>query len=75
MSLPAFFPDRLEVTNINLTIRQQPQDIVIKNLNLGLYPNREGRLQIDKVQIPGVHTWTNISATTTYANKNLRCTI
>ena len=71
VSLPAFFPDRLEATNINLTIRQRPEDIVIKNLNLGLYPNREGRLQIEKVQIPGVHTWTNISATTTYAKKNL----
>ena len=71
VSLPAFFPDRLDATNVNLTIRQQPQDIVIKNLNLGLYPDREGRLQIEKVQIPGVHTWTNISATTTYANKNL----
>ena len=23
------------------------------------------------MQIPGVHTWTDITATTTYANKNL----
>ena len=71
VSLPSFFPDQLEATNVNLTIRQPPHDIVIKNLNLGLYPNREGRLQIEKVQIPDVHTWTNLSATTTYANKNL----
>ncbi|MGB8343192.1 MAG: translocation/assembly module TamB domain-containing protein [Chthoniobacterales bacterium] len=71
LSLPAFFPDRLEATNVNLTLRQQPEDIVIKNLNLGLYQNREGRLQIEKVQIPGVHIWTNISATTAYTNKNL----
>ncbi|MGH7937086.1 MAG: AsmA-like C-terminal region-containing protein, partial [Bryobacteraceae bacterium] len=71
VSLPAFFPDRLEATNINLTIKKQPQDMVIKNLNLGLYPKKEGKLQIDKVQIPGVHTWTDITATTTYANKNL----
>ena len=71
LSLPAFFPDRLELTNINLTIKDKPQDMIVKNLNLGLYPNREGKLQIDKVQIPGVDTWTNVSAVTTYANKNL----
>ncbi len=71
VTLPAFFPDRLELTNINLTIREQPQDMVIRNLNLGLYPNREGRLEADKVQIPGVNTWTNLNATTTYANRNL----
>ncbi len=71
VSLPAFFPDRLVATNINVTIKQQPQDMVIKNLNIGLYPKQEGRLAIDKVQIPGVNTWTDITATTTYANKNL----
>src|SRR4029434_7722734 len=26
ISLPAYFPDRLEVTNANLTLRRQPQD-------------------------------------------------
>ena len=71
ISLPAFFPDRLEVTNVNLTMKQEPQDMVVKNLNLGLYPDREGALRIDKLQIPNVRTWTDITATTTYANKNL----
>lgn len=71
VSLPAYFPDRLVATNVNVTIKQQPQDMVIKNLNIGLYPKKEGKLEIDKVQIPGVHTWTDITATTTYANKNL----
>lgn len=71
MSLPAFFPDRLELTNVNLTIKEKPQDMIVRNLNLGLFPDREGKLQIDKVQIPGVDTWTNVNAVTTYANKNL----
>lgn len=71
VSLPAFFPDRLVATNINLTIKKQPQDMIVKNLNLGLYPKREGKLAIEKVQIPGVHSWTNIHGTTTYANKDL----
>ena len=71
ISLPAYFPDRLQVTNVNLTIRGQPQDTVVRNFNLGLYPDREGALRIDKLQIPNVHAWTDITATTTYANKNL----
>ena len=52
-------------------MKQEPQDMVVKNLNLGLYPEREGALRIDKLQIPNVRTWTDITATTTYANKNL----
>jgi autotransporter translocation and assembly factor TamB len=69
--LPAYFPDRLVASNLNLTIKGKPQDMVIKDLNIGLYPDREGKLQIAKVQIPGVDTWTDIHGTTTYANKNL----
>ena len=71
ISLPAYFPDRLQVSNLNITIRGQPQDTVVRNFNLELYPDREGALRIDKLQIPNVHVWTNITATTTYANKNL----
>jgi hypothetical protein len=71
ITLPAFFPDRLEAANVNLTIRGQPEDTVLRNFNLGLYPDREGALRIDKLQIPNVHTWTDVRATTTYAKKNL----
>ena len=71
INLPAFFPDRLQVTNFNLTIRGRPQDTVVRNFNLGLYPDREGVLRIDQLQIPDVHQWTDITATTTYANKNI----
>ena len=71
ISLPAFWPDRLQMRNVNLTIRGQPEDTVVRNLTLGLYPDRAGALRIDKLQIPNVHTWTDITATTTYANKNL----
>lgn len=71
ISLPAYFPDRLQVSNVNVTVRGQPQDTLVRNFNVGLYPDREGALRIDKLQIPNVHNWTDITATTTYANKNL----
>ena len=71
ISLPAYFPDRLQVSNVTVTVRGQPQDTVVRNFNVGLYPDREGALRIDKLEIPNVHNWTDITATTTYANKNL----
>ena len=71
ISLPAYFPEQLQVSNVNLTIHGQPADTVVRNFNLGLYPGKEGALRIDKLQIPNVHDWKDISATTTYANKNL----
>ncbi len=70
-SLPAYFPDRLQVANVNLTVRGQPEETVVRNFNIGLYPDREGALRIDKLQIPNVHSWSEITATTTYAHKNL----
>jgi len=71
ITLPAYFPDRLEIRNFNLTIRGQPQDTVVGNLDLGLYPDREGALRIDKLQIPNFHSWSDITATTEYRGKNL----
>lgn len=71
ISLPAVFPDRLEISNVNITVRGQPKDTVVRNFNLSLFPQKEGALRIDQLQIPDVHTWTDITATTTYANKDL----
>jgi len=71
ITLPNIFPDRLDATNVNLTMHGQGEDTVVQNFNLGLYPDRDGALRIDKLQIPNVHTWTDVKATTTYANKNL----
>ncbi len=71
ISLPAYFPDRLQVSNVNLTVRGDGQDTILRDLNLGLFPDKEGALRIAQLQIPNVHDWKNITATTTYAKKNL----
>ena len=54
VSLPRFFPDRLEATNVNLTVRGAKGDTVVKNFSLGLYRDRDGKLTIAKLEIPGV---------------------
>ena len=71
ISLPGFFPEEMHLENVNLTIRDQPQDLILRNLNLDLSPHRDGALKIDRLQIPNLHTWTNVTATTSYTNKNL----
>ncbi len=71
ISLPAYFPDRLQISNVNLTVRGDGPDTILRDANLGLYPDKEGALRIGRLQIPNVHDWKNITATTTYAKKNL----
>ncbi|MEP7250135.1 MAG: translocation/assembly module TamB domain-containing protein [Spartobacteria bacterium] len=71
ISLPTYFPERLQISNVNLTVRGAEKDTVLRNFNVGLYPDKEGALRIDQLQIPNVHDWKAITATTTYANKNL----
>lgn len=71
ISLPAYFPERLQVSNVNLTIRSEVKDTILRDFNIGLYPDKEGALRIDRLQIPNVHDWKEITATTNYANKNL----
>lgn len=71
ISLPLFFPEQLHLANVNLTIRSAPQDLVVGDLNIDLNPQGDGELHIARLQIPGVHSWTNIAAITSYTNRNL----
>ena len=59
--LPAIFPAEAHLSNINLIIRDQPQDLVLRNLNLELDPRRDGRFEIERLQIPNVRTWNHVS--------------
>ena len=44
---------------------------MVNNLELGLYPDREGKLAIRELRIPNVHAWSDISAATSYTDRNL----
>jgi autotransporter translocation and assembly factor TamB len=71
MKLPAIFPERVFLSNVNLAIRDRPQDFILRNLNLALDPKRDGELRMDRLQVPNLRTWNNVFATTSYTNKNL----
>jgi autotransporter translocation and assembly factor TamB len=69
--LPAFFPERLKLSDTTLVIRNEPHDFFVQRIDLELDPRLPGELRIDRLQLPDGQTWSRISAVTSYANKNL----
>ncbi|MDQ6765800.1 MAG: translocation/assembly module TamB [Verrucomicrobiota bacterium] len=70
-TLPAFFPDRLTLSDVNVRMASQPADLIVQHLYLELLPDKPGGLRIAKLQIPSGKNWTGVTAQTTYQNRNL----
>jgi autotransporter translocation and assembly factor TamB len=71
VTLPAFFPDRLTLSDVNVRMESQPQPLLIEHLSLELNPNRPGELRVGKLQLPSGRSWTAVTARTSYENHNL----
>jgi autotransporter translocation and assembly factor TamB len=69
--LPAVFPEWARLSDATLIVRDSPRDFVIEHVDLDLNPRRSSELRIEKLQLPTEQSWTNITAQTSYANKNL----
>jgi autotransporter translocation and assembly factor TamB len=67
------FPERLLLSDISLHIRSttEKHDFVLEHFNLQLDPKSPGELHAALLQIPAAEPWRNISAKTSYSNKNL----
>ncbi|HEX8490115.1 MAG TPA: hypothetical protein VF626_03785, partial [Chthoniobacterales bacterium] len=67
------FPERLLLSDINLAVRSTTgkQDFILEHFDLELDPKRPGELRATALQIPAAEPWRNISAKTSYTNKNL----
>lgn len=68
---PALFSDRVNVQNLNLVAHVPDGEFALEGVRIFLDPIAEGYVSIDKIQVPRVRTWTNLSATATYANRDL----
>ncbi|MBA2744346.1 MAG: hypothetical protein H0U43_08605, partial [Chthoniobacterales bacterium] len=71
ITLPAFFPDQLTLSNVNLRIKSEPQDLVVEHLYLDVNPRRPGELRVAKLQLANGRSWQAVTAKTSYQNKNL----
>ncbi len=67
------FPERLLLSDINLLVRSTTEkpDFVLEHFALELDPKNPGDLRAAILQIPNADAWQNISAKTSYTNKNL----
>ncbi len=75
ITLPAFFPDRLTLSDINLRMKSEPNDVVLEHLNLDLNPKQPGELRIAKLQLANGRTWTDVTAQTAYEIRISSCAI
>ena len=69
----AIFPERLLISDANILVRSTTEkpDFVLEHFNLSLDPKNPGELRAAVLQIPNADAWRNISAKTSYTNKNL----
>ncbi len=68
---PALIPDVLALDNVNFVLRAPTGNTVLEGLTFTLSPDEPGVLKLDTVDIPGIRRWTDISAETTFRNRNL----
>jgi TamB, inner membrane protein subunit of TAM complex len=71
ITLPSIFPDRARFMDISVLVRGKPHDVAFEHVDLELDPRAPGTLRIGRVQLAGGQQWTNVSAQTSYADKNL----
>ena len=67
---PAAYADRVRIQNFNITVRAQKNVTQVAGFDLLLDPEKVGHLRIARLQIPGVPVWENLTAETTYAERN-----
>jgi hypothetical protein len=67
------FPEQLLISDVSLLVRSTTEkpDFVLEHFTLGLDLKNPGELHAAILQIPNADAWRNISATTSYTNKNL----
>ncbi len=70
-TLPAAFPQSVRLNDVNVTVRDTPNDTVIDHLSAVLDPTRPGELKAARVHISGGPDFQNVSAGTTYAKRSL----
>lgn len=68
---PALFSDRVTVENLNLVAHTPDGEFALKDVNILLDPVATGWLKIGRLQIPKIRTWENLTATSTYAKRDL----
>lgn len=70
LAQPAAYADRVRIDHFSIAIHAANSDTEVRGIDLLLAPDRIGFLRIEKLAAPGIPTWQNLTAETSYANRN-----
>ncbi|HEV3210485.1 MAG TPA: translocation/assembly module TamB domain-containing protein [Chthoniobacterales bacterium] len=71
LRLPVVLPKRIDVRNINLTVKNDAGDLQLKNFDLQFHQGETGYLACDTLRIPGIAVWNQLRAGLSYTQKEL----
>lgn len=71
LARPAAYADRVLIDDFSVRVRSPDDETVVGPVHLLLDPAQTGFLRITRLQVPGVPVWENLSATTSYVNRNV----
>ena len=71
IELPPLFPEAVHIADATIVVRNQPHDFVAEHVMVDLDPHRVGEIKINKLQLVGGQTWSDLFAQATYADRNL----
>jgi autotransporter translocation and assembly factor TamB len=71
LAQPAAYADRVNIENFNIAVRAEKSETRVTGIHIALYPDKAGHFRIAELQAPGVPRLGNLSAETTYKNRNL----
>ncbi|MGC1480483.1 MAG: translocation/assembly module TamB domain-containing protein, partial [Chthoniobacterales bacterium] len=68
---PGLFPERLILKNINFQTVGEYGGFELKGLTFTLLPDEPGQLEVAKLDVPNLRTWNELSAKTSFDDRNL----
>jgi len=67
---PAAYADRVHIENFNITVTSEKNVTAVQGFSMLLDPEAVGYLRLARLQIPGVPVWENLTAETSYAQRD-----
>lgn len=71
LTKPAAYSDRVVIDDFSISVRSPDSETVVRGIDALFDPRVTGHLRIERMQIPGLPLWENLSAETSYQNRNL----
>lgn len=71
LAQPAAYSDQVEIDDFSIRVRSAESETVVRGISALFHPEKTGHFRMERMQIPGLPVWENLSAETTYVNRHL----